>query len=730
VSIARPARRCAPAGGSADRLVFGTFLLRGGGGAALLLPSASRSPSEAWWRAAFSAAWDHAQLAAQPGLRILCGLNNHVLVNIVAPLSNTSWSSASSSGSCSRTGSPCRSCRRGDRRRLGRSGPGSARVHGGWLLVLSAASRQSIALGTHVCRFDSARRPRCSSGSRKPWRPLVCSPSRGVGGAALIAPTCPARRTAGRAGCGCIPRSGDEYQRLGRGRPRRSPRAGRASRRRKGRLPSSASPPEASVGPRKPPHELAAGGSSAATASTRSPARIGPGGERAGRAGGASWPFPAISQDVEVALSRPAVTISRLGLGAVISASTISPVSSTAAAIATRCAAARCDALGKLIERHTEALAERWSCAQEIRHPYVIGVPLSLRQEIFVAAPTSAAPSSSCCSIAAVLPLFCMASAAWARPRCSQPRSPAATTIVRFRRLAGAGLVGQRPRPACSTNLSPDDRVRPPPARPWPCAAAPRHADGRSLHPLRRWLDEVEESLVRLPRPCARRVRGRSPARWSGALRRDAVLACCATWCQNRQASRCCCQARTRSRSSPLRQLPHQRVRSSRWIPQARGSDPADRAAHRSDGAALRAGASHRVIELTRNPFLVQLLCAEIVTLKNEQDRRCERLATWRRDGGGARGDHHGSFSRRQSTHQIDPSRARCWLGSLPREGVAVSPPICPALWAGTSRPRTHLTRRELSSGRSDRAVIASRSRFIRPLVRSGLSDCAAIATA
>jgi hypothetical protein len=39
--------------------------------------------------------------------------------------------------------------------------------------------------------------------------------------------------------------------------------------------------------------------------------------------------------------------------------------------------------------------------------------------------------------------------------------------------------------------------------------------------------------------------------------------------------------------------------------------------------------ASQRVLDLTRgHPFLVQLLCAEIVVLKNEQDPAIRRLAT------------------------------------------------------------------------------------------------------
>lgn len=41
------------------------------------------------------------------------------------------------------------------------------------------------------------------------------------------------------------------------------------------------------------------------------------------------------------------------------------------------------------------------------------------------------------------------------------------------------------------------------------------------------------------------------------------------------------------------------------------------------------ANASQRIIDLTRyHPFLVQLLCSELVALKNEQDPSVRRLAT------------------------------------------------------------------------------------------------------
>lgn len=365
--------------------------------------------------------------------------------------------------------------------------------------------------------------------------------------------------------------------------------------------------------------------------------RLGSGGseeELGGPASALLRRFVAISQDIEAALSQGSSHNQRLGLNAVVNRleALVSDLDRSSERYAPRFRPIAAAWL-RLVTSQCHRLASAAEQSQEIDNPYVIGVPLSLAQELFVGRTDISARIEQLIMDRRRPPLLLYGQRRMGKTSLlnNLGRLLPSTIIPLFVDLQGpasaasdhSGLLYNLARGMLDSARKQRGLVLPPLLR-----------EELTDDPFTRfdeWLDRVEASLdSRTALLSLDEFEALTAAFARGRFDADAVLGMLRHIVQHRPRIKIMLAS-----SHTLQEL-------AAWasyfvnvqVVQVGFLGPADVKKLVEDphpGFALRyqPAASQRVLDLTRgHPFLVQLLCAEIVESKNEQDRAQRRLAT------------------------------------------------------------------------------------------------------
>jgi hypothetical protein len=626
-------------GGLLIGLVCGAFFFVAAVGGAMFLPFDIAVSMGGVLAGFISAGWMTRSWRRSLIFGILCGVDNHILVNIVAPLSGDvvivgiilgivlgAWFALPFVLAEEIAGV------------WAGAAAGLLGFSGGWLLALSAASREAMSLGRHTLPGLISLEAAVLIGlTERLWRPLLLFPVEEAW-AVFLHRWDVARAPSERPSWLRLhPAFWDEYQTWplhGLDKhlvliAERDPQEGRLAIERvaAGRQRWAALAAHVELDARR----LERCQTIDAVA----------GAHRALAAGGLEGPgstilrrLSAISQDVEVALEQGSSHNQRLGLGAVQQRldGLIGEFDRSSDRFAVRCRPLAVH-WRQLIGRHAEQLAEAVERRQEIDNPYVIGVPLSLKQEIFVGRTDISGRIEQLLLDRRRPPLLLHGQRRMGKTSLlnNLGRLLPTTIVPLFVDLQGpassasdhAGLLYNLSRGMVESARRQRGFALPPLAR-----------DSLTADPFTRfdeWLDEVEASLGTSTALLAldefeALVRALELRRFD----EDAVLGMLRHMVQHRQRIKTLLAS-----SHTLDEL----SRCATYLINVQvvqvGYLKPDEALrlveHPTDQMALRyePDASQRVLALTRgHPFLVQLLCAEIVTLKNEQDPLTRRLAT------------------------------------------------------------------------------------------------------
>lgn len=639
-------------GGLLIGLVCGAFFLVAAVGSAALLPFAIAISAGGFLAGLISALWITRLWGRSALFGAACALNNHLLINVIAPLTHDvvvvgimlgiilgAWFALPYVLTEAVAGSWAGAV------------AGSLGFIGGWLLTLSAASKQYMTLGAHVLPGLLSLEAAVLLGlTEVVWRPLLCFPFEEAWNLLLLRADqlrATADPSTDRAPHWLRFHSvfWDEHQRLrlyGLEEHlilvcERCPEEGALALERvaTGRQRWAATAAQIELAARRLQR------CDGVEAIARAHRDLGSGGGESGESGSLGGPASAllqrlsgISQDVAAALAQSSAHNQRLGLSAV--QQRLEALIAEADRSSDRYAARFRPVAAhwrKLVAEQAQALSEAVELRQELDNPYVIGVPLTLAQELFVGRTDVSARIEQLLLDRRRPPLLLY----------GQRRMGKTSLLNNLGRLLPTGIVPlfvdlQGPASAASDHAGLLYNL----ARSMIDSA--RRQRGVTLPPLGRealaqdpftafdeWLGRVEAALgERTALLTLDEFEALAAALRTGRFEEAAVLGMLRHVVQHRP------------RIKVLLASSHTLDELSLWssyfvnvqVVQVGYLDEED--ARRLieqpvPGFALRyePAASRRLLDLTRgHPFLIQLLCAEIVSLKNEQEPAVRRLAT------------------------------------------------------------------------------------------------------
>lgn len=626
-------------GGTLVGLFIGAFFLVAATSAALFLPFSIGISAGGFLAGTISAAWVSRSWLRSLVFGVACALNNHLMVNVICPLTHDvvvigsimgfilgAWFSLPYVLAEEIAGSWAGAV------------AGSLGFSGGWLLTLSAASTQHMSLGAHFLPGLLSLEAGVLLGlTEVVWRPLLLFPLEEAWNLVLY------RADAGR---GATDRPSwlrlhtafvDELQRW----PlygldehlvlvtERNPEEGRLAMERVARGPQrwAAQAAQIELDARRLERCADVAAAGRALRDLGSSASEGP-------ASAVIGSFARLSQDIEAALSQASSHNQRLGLSAVQQRldALIAQLDRSSDRHAVRFRPVAAD-WRHLVANHVRELAEAAELRQEIDNPYVIGVPLTLQQELFVGRTDVSARIEQLLVDRRRPPLLLYGPRRMGKTSLlnNLGRLLPTTIVPLFVDLQGpasaasdhAGLLYNLARGMIDSARKQRNVALPP---------LPREAlVADPFTTFDEWLDRVEACLD----PCTALLaldefEALDRALEEGRFSEHAVLGMLRHLVQHRRRMKVLlASSRTMEELSRCSSyLINVQVVQVGFLKE----DEARRLIeHPVENMVLRyePEASGRVLSLTQgHPFLVQLLCAEIITLKNEQEPATRRLAT------------------------------------------------------------------------------------------------------